>query len=76
MVNLEVYGQQLSELHLSYIKQRNRLDAYNHSHYIFEDGTKIEWTPEQQAKALAEAQADVTALATIVATIKTSLDMV
>lgn len=72
-VNLDDYAKALYDLVRNYDKQHGRLDAYNRSFHTFEDGSKIEWTPEQQAKALAEAQADVELLVPIYNRLRASL---
>jgi len=72
-VNLGDYATALNDLLASYHKQIDRLNLYNKSLHIYDDGTKIEWTPAQQAKALAEAQADVELLVAIYNRLRTSL---
>jgi hypothetical protein len=59
----------------NYESQQRRLEAYNHSHFVFSDGTKIEWTPDQQAKALQEARIDALKLGTLAASIQVSLGL-
>ena len=72
-VNLGDYATALNDLLASYHKQMNRLNLYNKSLHIFEDGTKIEWTPTQRTKALTEALADIELLVPIYQRLKASL---
>ena len=75
-INLVEYEKALVDAFTNYRNQRDRLIAYNHSHFSFNDSTQVSWTQADKAKALAEAQADVTALVAIVENLKTALDMV